>query len=75
MFKIIALFAFTLWGAMIIAFRPTLRLYGLGPLWAPTLPLIALTSMIWTIESALQFARGRGGACKGRVEAAPRGAR
>jgi hypothetical protein len=74
MFEIVALIAFTLWVAMVIAFRPTLRLYGLGPLWAPALPLIALTSMIWTIESALQFARGRGGACKSRVEAAPRGA-
>jgi hypothetical protein len=73
MLEIIALFVFVVWSAMIIAFRPALRLYGLGPLWAPALPLIALTSMIWTIESALQF--GRGGACKGRVEAAPRGAR
>jgi hypothetical protein len=75
MFEIIALFVFTTWGAMIIAFRPTLRLYGLGPLWGVAPPVIALAYMIWTIESALQYARGRDGAWKGRVQAAPRGAR
>jgi uncharacterized membrane protein YdfJ with MMPL/SSD domain len=70
-----ALLGLATWGAMVIAFQPTLRLYGLSPLWGLALPLIALAYMIWTIESALLYARGRGGAWKGRVQAAPRGAR
>ena len=75
MIEIIARFSFAQWVAMIIAFRPTLRLYGPGPLWGLALPLIALTSMICTIESALQFACGRSGAFRARVQAAERGAR
>jgi len=70
-----ALLGLATWGAMVIAFQPTLRLYGLSPFWGLALPLIALAYMIWTIESALLYARGRGGAWKGRVQAAPRGAR
>jgi hopene-associated glycosyltransferase HpnB len=70
-----ALLSLATWGAMFIAFQPTLRLYGLNPLWGFALPAIALVYMIWTIESALQYARGRGGAWKGRIQAAPRGAR
>jgi len=61
------------WLMMAIAFQPTLRLYRLSPLWGLALPLIALTYTLWTIESALQYARGRGGQWKGRVQAAPRG--
>jgi hopene-associated glycosyltransferase HpnB len=70
-----ALLGLATWGAMFIAFQPTLRLYGLNPLWGLALPLIALAYMVWTIESALQYARGYGGAWKGRIQAAPRGAR
>ena len=73
MFGITALFVFTLCGAMIIAFRPTLRIYALSPIWGLALLVIALTNMVWTIESALQCAHGS--AWKGRVQAAPRGAR
>ncbi len=73
MLGIIALFVFVLWGAMIIAFRPTLRIYALSPIWGLALPVIALAYMVWTIEFALQYARGR--AWKGRVQSAPRGAR
>lgn len=60
------------WGAMAIAFQPTLRLYGLIPVWGLAVPLIALAYMAWTIESAVQYASGRGGFWKGRVQAAPR---
>jgi hopene-associated glycosyltransferase HpnB len=63
------------WAAMTVAFQPTLRLYGLIPVWGIAVPLIALTYMTWTIESALQYARGRGGAWKGRIQTAPRGER
>jgi hopene-associated glycosyltransferase HpnB len=65
----------TAWGAMAIAFQPTLRLYGLNPFWGVAVPPIALAYMIWTVESALQYARGRGGVWKGRVQAAARDAR
>lgn len=70
-----AWFGLAAWCAMAIAFQPTLRLYDLNPLWGLAVPLIALTYMIWTIESAVQYARGRGGAWKGRFQAAPRDAR
>jgi hopene-associated glycosyltransferase HpnB len=65
----------TAWGAMAIAFQPTLRLYGLNPFWGVAVPPIALAYMIWTIESALQYTRGRGGVWKGRVQAAARDGR
>jgi hopene-associated glycosyltransferase HpnB len=63
------------WLLMAVAFQPTLRLYRLNPLWGPALPAIALAYAVWTIDSALQYARGRGGQWKGRVQAAPRSAR
>jgi hopene-associated glycosyltransferase HpnB len=69
-----ALMGAAAWLMMAIAFQPTLRLYRLNPLWGLALPLIALTYMVWTVESALQYARGQGGQWKGRVQAAPRGA-
>jgi hypothetical protein len=62
------------WLMMAIAFQPTLRLYRLNPLWGAALPLIAFAYMVWTVESALQYARGQGGQWKGRVQAAPPGA-
>jgi hopene-associated glycosyltransferase HpnB len=68
-------FGLAAWCAMAIAFQPTLRLYDLNPLWGLAVPLIALAYMIWTIESAVQYARGRGGAWKGRFQAAARDAR
>jgi hopene-associated glycosyltransferase HpnB len=63
------------WAAMTVAFQPTLRLYGLIPVWGIAVPLIALAYMTWTIESALQYACGRGGAWKGRFQSPARGAR
>ena len=72
-----ALLGAAAWLMMAIAFQPTLRLYRLNPLWGFALPLIALAYMVWTIESAWQYARGQGGQWKGRMQAAapPRGAR
>jgi hopene-associated glycosyltransferase HpnB len=57
------------WGLMGIAFQPTLRFYGASPLWGLALPAIALCYMVFTLDSALQFARGKGGQWKGRVQA------
>jgi hypothetical protein len=54
---------------MALAFQPTLRLYRISPLWGLALPAIALAYMAFTIDSAYQHARGRGGLWKGRVHA------
>ena len=57
------------WALMAVAFFPTLRLYGRSALWGLALPAIALCYMLFTLNSALQFARGKGGLWKGRVQA------
>ncbi len=57
------------WLLMALAFRPTLRFYGLSRLWAPMLPAIAAIYMAFTVDSAYQHARGRGGMWKGRAQA------
>lgn len=54
---------------MALSFVPMLRFYGANPLRALALPLIALVYAAFTAESALQYARGRGGAWKGRIQA------
>jgi hypothetical protein len=56
-------------GLMALAFLPTLRLYRRSPLWGVALPAIALCYMLFTLDSALQYARGKGGLWKGRVQA------
>jgi hopene-associated glycosyltransferase HpnB len=57
------------WLLMALAFRRTLRFYGLSILWAPLLPAIAAMYMAFTLDSAYQHARGRGGMWKGRAQA------
>jgi hopene-associated glycosyltransferase HpnB len=57
------------WGLMVLAFQPTLRFYRLSPLWGLALPAIALQYMLFTLDSAHQYARGRGGSWKGRMQA------
>ena len=63
------------WAIMAIAFQPMLRFYRLSPLWGPLLPAIALAYMAFTLDSAYQHARGRGGLWKGRVQANVNGVR
>jgi hopene-associated glycosyltransferase HpnB len=58
-----------IWSLMTLAYWPTIRLYRLSPLWAFTLPLIALLYTLMTADSALRHLQGRGGAWKGRVYA------
>lgn len=65
----IALFAGLAWGLMTLAYWPTIRLYGLSPLWALTLPLVGLLYTLMTVDSAVRHFQGRGGAWKGRVYA------
>jgi hypothetical protein len=60
---------FLTWGAMAIVFQPTLRLYRVSPLWGLLLPVIALSYMAFTVDSAYQSVVGRGGLWKGRVQA------
>jgi hopene-associated glycosyltransferase HpnB len=57
------------WLVMAFAFQPTLRFYGVSMLWGLALPAIAATYMAFTIDSAYQHARGRGGMWKGRAQA------
>lgn len=63
------------WGLMALAFLPMLRFYRLSPLWALALPAMALAYMAFTLDSAYQHARGRGGLWKGRVHANASGLR
>jgi hopene-associated glycosyltransferase HpnB len=57
------------WLMMAISFQPILRFYRLSPLWGVALPAIALVYMAFTLDSAYQHVRGRGGLWKGRVQA------
>jgi hopene-associated glycosyltransferase HpnB len=57
------------WALMTLSFLPTLRFYRRSPLWALALPAIAFAYMAFTLDSAYQHARGRGGLWKGRVQA------
>jgi hopene-associated glycosyltransferase HpnB len=57
------------WALMALAFQPTLRFYRLSPLWGLALPAISFLFMLYTLDSAYQYAAGKGGAWKGRVQA------
>jgi hypothetical protein len=54
---------------MCLSYQPILRFYRRSPLWGLALPAIALTYMAFTLDSAYQHWRGRGGLWKGRVQA------
>ncbi len=62
-----ALLAYAL---MVLSYRPMARRYGLSAWRGLFLPLIAALYMAFTVESALLYALGRGGAWKGRYQAA-----
>ncbi len=55
------------WLVMSVTYLPMLRLYGLSPLRAPGLPLIAAMYAAMTADSARRHRAGRGGEWKGRV--------
>ncbi|HVV92246.1 MAG TPA: glycosyltransferase [Hyphomicrobiales bacterium] len=63
------------WLAMTLAYLPMLRFYRRSPLWAPLLPVAAGLYTAFTLDSAFQHWRGRGGAWKGRYQAAAERAR
>lgn len=56
------------WVLMAASFIPSLRFYGVNPLWSVALPFIALFYMGATLHSALKFWLGQGGEWKGRVQ-------
>ena len=58
------------WALMALSFQPMLAFYRRSPLWGVFLPVIAAFYAGCTLLSAWQFARGRGGAWKGRAQAA-----
>ncbi|BCJ91988.1 glycosyl transferase [Terrihabitans soli] len=61
------------WAVMALSFQPILRLYKRSPMWGVALPVIALLYLGFTIDSAVQHWLGRGGAWKGRYQAAAGG--
>jgi len=64
-----ALFGALAWAAMALAFQPMLHFYRRSPLWGLALPLIGVFYAAFTLDSAVQFWRGRGGMWKGRAQA------
>jgi hopene-associated glycosyltransferase HpnB len=56
---------------MSLCYLPMVRFYGLPAYWCLCLPLIALFYLGSVLHSALQYARGRGGYWKGRLQDAP----
>jgi hypothetical protein len=55
------------WAGAAASYLPTLRRFGLSPLWAPFLPLVALFYMAATVGSAVDHWRGRGVVWKRRA--------
>lgn len=53
--------------AMIAAYLPTLRFYGLSPLWALLLPFTGTLYLLMTVDSALRYARGVRSSWRGRT--------
>ncbi len=62
-------FGLAAWALMAISIQPTLRFYRVSPLWGIALPAIALLYTCYTLDSAWQHARRRGGQWKGRAQA------
>ena len=57
------------WLLMALSFQPTLRFYRRSPLWGLALPAIGALYTAFTVQSAIDVWRGRGGAWKGRAQA------
>ncbi len=57
------------WTTMAISYQPMLRFYRLSPMWGPFLPAVALAYVAFTLDSAYQYTRKRGGMWKGRIQA------
>ena len=55
------------WVLMAVTYIPVLQLYGLSPLRAPCLPMVAVLYAAMTVDSARRHRAGRGGEWKGRA--------
>ena len=58
------------WAIMALSFQPIVRLYRRSAMWGVALPVIAAFYTTFTVDSAVQHWLGRGGAWKGRYQAA-----
>jgi hopene-associated glycosyltransferase HpnB len=65
-----SLFGLLAWIIMAACYSPMLRFYGRSLWWAPLLPAVGLVYLGATLDSALRHMRGKGGAWKGRFQAA-----
>jgi hopene-associated glycosyltransferase HpnB len=54
---------------MTFSFQPMLRFYRVSPLWGLALPAIGAAYTAFTVQSAVQMWRGKGGLWKGRAQA------
>ncbi len=57
------------WLAMAVAYQPMLRFYRASPLWGVAMPATGAIYVGFTVASAIQHWRGRGGMWKGRAQA------
>jgi hypothetical protein len=57
------------WLVMALSMQPMLRFYRLSPIWGLALPAIGAVYTLFTVQSAIDVWRGRGGLWKGRVQA------
>ena len=64
---LIIIIALVTWLLMTVAYLPTIRLYKISILWAVCLPAIAFLYTLMTIDSAVRYWQGSGGAWKGRT--------
>jgi len=62
--RVMALFVLAM---MMLTYLPTLKFYNRSPLWALTLPLVAMLYLALTWASAIGYCRGRRSTWKGRV--------
>ena len=63
-------FGLLAWIIMAACYSPMLRFYGRSRWWAPLLPAVAFVYLGATLDSALRHVQGKGGAWKGRFQAA-----
>jgi hopene-associated glycosyltransferase HpnB len=57
------------WCLTTLSFQPMLRFYDRNPLWGFALPLTGIAYAAFTLDSAIQYWRGKGGMWKGRAQA------
>jgi len=64
-----AILGISTWVVMTLCFQPILAFYRRSPLWGLVLPVSGVLYAAFTLDSAVQHWRGRGGMWKGRAQA------